>query len=93
MWTAQVIFENERQTKLIVPYPWVDYANKVVYWPSGKKYISKYISKWEKPAADWRCYQLIETLLEYGTKEEAESMLEFSTTDDEPISLSNFFSF
>ena len=83
VWTAQCIFEKGRPTKTAVPYPWVDYRNRIVYWPPTGKHISKYLKDWSNPGHDWKRYQLLETLLEYGTREEAEQMVEFQTTEEE----------
>ena len=84
IWKAQVIMDKKGATKCIVPQPWVDNVNDVVYWPPKGKPVQYYINKWVFPTKDWKSYNRIEVLLEGGTRDEAEQMINFSTTEEEP---------
>ena len=69
--------------KVVVPCPWVDDFLGVVSWsPKGKKTVGQYIASWAAPEKNWATYEVVETLLESGTREEADKVLKFSTEED-----------
>ena len=66
-----------------VPCPWVDDFLGVVSWlPKGKKTVGQYIASWADPEKNWTAYEIFKTLLESGTREEADQVLKFSTEED-----------
>ena len=55
----------------------------VVSWPpKGKKTVGQYIASWGAPEKKRTTYEIVETLLESGTREEAYQVLRFSTEED-----------
>ena len=32
-WSVQIISEKGRETRTLVPCPWVDNINEIIYWP------------------------------------------------------------
>ena len=77
----QVIFGTGNYRTL--PCPWVDDFLGVVSWPpKGKKTFGQYIASWAAPEKKRTTYEIVETLLESGTREEADQVLRFSTEED-----------
>ena len=51
----------------------------IVSWPpEGKKTVGQYIASWAAPEKNWTTYEIVETLLESGTREEANKVLKFA---------------
>ena len=68
--------------KVVVPCPWVhDFFGFVSGPPKGKKTVGLYIASWAAPEKNWTIYEFVETLLESGTREEADQVLKFSTDE------------
>ena len=83
LYSIQVITEHDRLVKVVVPCPWVDDFLGVVSWPpKGKKTVGHYIASWAAPKKNWITYETVATLLESGTREEADQVLKFSTEED-----------
>ena len=78
--------EKGRETKTLVPCPWVDLAHKCIYWPSKTKNYGPSIASWCLPKKDWLKYDIIQTLLEAGTREEAGQMMDMPTTTEDSAS-------
>ena len=77
--------------KAVVPCPWVDDFLGVVFWSlKGKKTVGQYIASWAAPEKNWITYEIVETLLESGTREEADQVLKFSTEESNFFEDSNF---
>ena len=69
--------------KVAVPCPWVDDFLGVASWPTkGKKTVGQYTASWAVPEKNWATYEIVETLLESGTREEADQVLKFSAEED-----------
>lgn len=84
LFSVQAYRENDRIEKVVVPIIWVNDFLGVFFWPpKGKKTVGHYVGMWAKPDLDWIEYDIEETILNTGTKEECDQMLQFDTTQDE----------
>ncbi|XP_047142731.1 uncharacterized protein LOC124817007 isoform X2 [Hydra vulgaris] len=70
-------------TKTVVPTHWIN-ANKgiVCYPPRGKKTVGVYLSEWASPEPGWQEFILLEYILECGSYETCQAMLNFQTEDE-----------
>ena len=82
-WSVQIISEKGRETRTLVPCPWVDSINEIVYWPPKGKPLGVYLANWTEPGKDWKSYEIIKTILESGTKDEADQMMNMPTTTED----------
>ena len=73
----------------MVPCPWVDSINQCIYWPQKGKPLGVYITDWSAPGEDWRYFNIIETIFEAGTKDEAEQMINKPTTEESDSDMAN----
>ena len=48
----------------------------------GKTTVGQYIASWATPEKNWTTYEIVKTLLESETREEADRVLKFSTKED-----------
>ena len=75
--------KHDKLVKVVVLCPWVDDFLGVVSWiPKGKKTVGQYIASWADPEKNWTMHEIVKTLLESGTREEADQVLKFSTEED-----------
>ena len=74
--------EKGRQTKTLVPCPWVNLINNCVYWSPKGKCVGVCVAAWCPPKKDWKVFTIIETLLEAGTKSEATQMLNMPSASE-----------
>ena len=80
---VQVITEHDRLVKVVVPCPLVDDFLGVVSWPpKGKKTAGQYIASWAPLEKNWTTYEVVKTLFQSGTREEADQVLKLSTDED-----------
>ena len=69
--------------KVVVPCPLVDDFLGVVSWPpKGKKTAGQYIASWAPLEKNWTTYEVVKTLFQSGTREEADQVLKLSTDED-----------
>jgi len=88
LWVVHVILENGSHNKILVPLPWVDSVNQCLYWSPKGKPLGHYISMWSDPELGWKCLDIVETLLESGTRTVADQMISMPTTvADQMISM------
>ena len=59
-----------------------DFLGVVSSPPNGEKTVGQYIASWADPEKNWTTYEIVETLLELGTRKEADQVLKFSTEVD-----------
>ena len=75
--------KHYRLVTVVVLCPSVDDFLGVVSWiPKGKKTVGQYTASWADPEKNWTTYEIVKTLLESGTREEADQVLKFSTGED-----------
>ncbi|XP_065652498.1 uncharacterized protein LOC136079827 isoform X2 [Hydra vulgaris] len=83
LFSAVVITEKGLPTKTVVPCHWVSLDKYIVYFPpKGYKTLGTYISKWAVPEPSWKEYKFTEFILEAGTLETCNQMLQFQTEDE-----------
>ncbi|XP_065673234.1 uncharacterized protein LOC136090469 [Hydra vulgaris] len=83
LFSIVVITEKGLPTKTVVPFHWVSLDKCIVYFPpKGYKTLGTYISEWAVPEPGWKEYEFIELILEAGTLETCNQMLEFQTEDE-----------
>ena len=65
------------------PCPWVvDLLGVVSCPPKGKITVGQYVASCAASEKNWTTYEIVETLLELGTRKEADLVLKFSTEED-----------
>ena len=74
--------ENERQTRTMCPCIWVNPIKGCIYWPPKGKPLGAYIADWSIPGNNWKCLKVIKTILESGTKNEADQMMRMPSTTE-----------
>ena len=79
-WSVQIISEKGRETRTLVPCPWVDSVNEIGYWPTKGKPLGVYLANQTEPGKDWKSYEIIKTILESGSKDEADQMMNMPAT-------------
>ncbi|XP_065673271.1 uncharacterized protein LOC136090497 isoform X2 [Hydra vulgaris] len=83
LFSTVVITEKGLPTKTVVPSHWVSLDKYIVYFPpKGYKTLGTYISEWALPEPGWKKYKFIEFILEAGTLETCNQMLQFQTEDE-----------
>ena len=75
LFSTVVITEKGLPTKTVVPSHWVSLDKYIVYFPPK----GTYISEWAVPEPGWKEYKFIEFILEAGTLETCNQMLQFQT--------------
>ena len=60
-----------------------DNINEIIYWPPKGKPLGVYLANWTKPSKDWKSYKIIKTILESGTKDEPDQIMNMPTTTDD----------
>ncbi|XP_065665926.1 uncharacterized protein LOC136087351 [Hydra vulgaris] len=90
LYSTVAIKEDGIDTKTVVPTHWVNAEESIVYYPPrGKKTVGVYLSEWASPEPGWQEFMLLEFILECGSYETCQAMLNFLTedeNDDRPVS-------
>ena len=69
--------------KVVVPCPWVvDVLGVVSCPPKGKITVGQYVASCVASDKNWATYEIVETLFQSGTREEADQVLKLSTDED-----------
>lgn len=83
MYSTVAIKEDGIDTKTVVPIHWVNADEGIVYYPPrGKKPVGVYLSEWASPEPGWQEFILLEYILESGSYETCQAMLNFLTEDE-----------
>ena len=59
---------------------WIMSTN--AYWPPKGKPLGMHIADWSAPGTDWKCFDIIETIFESGSKDTADQMINMPTTEE-----------
>ena len=90
-WSVQIIIEKGPETRTLVPCPWVHSINEIVYWPPKGKRLGLYLVNWTEPGKDWKSYEIIQSTLESGRKDEDDQPLKIQRLKMELVSISPLF--